>query len=428
MNRYKKYVQAVFLSITLLLGLSISQASNLSIEIVLGDDIHHIKRNPVYNLIAVSTPLTVEIYDFDFNQIAVLGRNNRTGKSDTSIAWKPDGLQIAVENNAEIAIWIFDPLTENFQQNVIIPPSSSVFRGISAIDWGDQLAVMYTYQPFGLNAEEGQIDIINDETWTLVSSIETDGSSFSLIQPMYMLEISPANNEVLSGINYCPSWPMECGFPNAFIAHTASLEVTWFQEDTDWIEDIGWSPNGSMFAFSASKVFIYEANTKQLIWEWSESKYSPVFIEWNHKNDQILAVNERGEAWLLDIASQQAVRTLDVPGFVKTITWDSANDRLYIGTVDRRLVVQCVICSELPLSTSVPTEIAAAVSTETTVSTLTATPIPNNIPTPSLIVTPIILDVGWSPDGTQLAYGGRGGDEAAPIIVDVAEIVSTPTP
>lgn len=30
--------------------------------------------------------------------------------------------------------------------------------------------------------------------------------------------------------------------------------------------------------------------------------------------------------------------------------------------------------------------------------------------------------------GQQLAYGGRGGNEAAPIIVDVAEIVSTTTP
>lgn len=299
--------------------------------------VDYISYNSIYGLLAMSTPTEVEIYNSDLALLETLPRTSTNGFT-TAIAWRPDGLQIAIDNEPNVVIWNYDPINKTFHEFTTISPSHHNHDFIQAIDWGQQLSVTYTYQPRGLNVSIGEIVMIETVNWTVATVI--DDMRLFMIAPYSSL--SPSGSEILSSYYYCPDPNIvrECDFPHAFIANTMNGEIVWEREDLETIVATSWSPDGTRFAISGTDISIFDSVSKDLLYTWTDEFGYTGYIDWSADSQSLLSVNGIGEARILDIQSMTVThefQTTILPEAPLQIVWDSTTGFIFIETDAERL-------------------------------------------------------------------------------------------
>jgi WD40 repeat protein len=320
---------------------------------VLRDFVPDIEYNPTYELVAIARTDDVGIYTSNLLLITTLPRDPNS-RSRPGVAWRPDGLQLAMINSADIIVWDYDPLTNSFTQNTTIQPFFPVYSDpshtdvlVRAIEWQQELAVTYLYQPTGLNLLPGVVALFDTQTWTTTTVIENpdifgDPSMFMLAP---YIATSPSGGQLLTSNNFCRFIVLgdNCEFPEVLLADLATEQIVWQYETLVDVFDVAWSPDSSRFAISADEVFIFDATTRNLIFTWTDTIDYPTYIEWGDDNQRLLRLNEIGEGQILDTQSYTVISNFQIDVTIeriRAIEWNRSTDSLFVGTNDSMIQSQ----------------------------------------------------------------------------------------
>jgi WD40 repeat protein len=203
---------------------------------------------------------------------------------------------------------------------------------------------------------------------------------------------------------------------------------------------VHWSPDGSKFVVSGfdDSVGIFSGATGQAV---GHPKLSGAFLAWSPDGTKIVAASGYGsQVYVADATSEQRILTLDLPITSAAVDWSSDGTKLATGSDDGNIRIWSATTGELLVTLSGHTDMITSLAFNPYVPVIASSSNDKtirfwDIQTGQALETLQRSDsakvVAWSPDGTQLAYGG---DEdmiqiaPSPVTVPTITPTSPPTP
>lgn len=296
-------------------------------------------------------------------------QDERPRSTITSAAWSPDGSRIAIgSNDGFLRIWDTD--------GQVLVDFSDITDTVRSVDWSPDGSKIVS------GGNDGLVNIWDANTGELSATLR-------------------GHDDVIQSVDWSDD--------GAKIASTsfndlANLRI-WNAENYDlsaslvagMLFDASWSPDSTQLAIAQENGYavVLDSNLNQ-IFSFLPIKTGLVDVIWTPNGDYIIGGDASGQIHLWDTKTKLETTTIKAhEGVVTAINLDPGGNRLVsVGQGDGKLKIWNIETFNIIETFSIEKEIT-------------------------------LFSVDWSPDGTQLAYGGASGELH---IMDTASSEITPEP
>lgn len=296
-----------------------------------------------------------------FQLLNIGSTSAQTSVSILSVAWSPDGTQIAVgQSNATIAVW-------DAQSAELLFTLSGHQEEVLALDWSPDGTSLAS------GSSDGSVRIWNIETQQSLRVIQ-DVPQNSIRRPILDVAWSADSNFVAGArdAGTITIWSVETGERQSFYIHDSmALTVDWHpslnllasggldgqvlvwdaasqriqtfipadQPSMAAIYSVAWSPNGDQIAVSAGRggvqvgLFIFDYAANESTFAVPSISTDGAAINWN-PNGREIAISVLGQTSIVNINTGDTVDTVDVGSSLSSsISWSPYGARLIIPNV-----------------------------------------------------------------------------------------------
>ena len=320
--RLRDYLSVLLMSLLILIftdGEVKSQA--VIMHASLDEPIFHLAWSPDGKLLAVATMSGIRIFDDQLLERQVL--TEHLNIAAVRVSWTTDGTQLASAGYSDPSpiIWKRDLESDQLTIAQVVPPNRT-YDNVHSVAWSHdatQLAVMYTYQPQGLNGFLGKVKIFVTKMWTGTQVFE----EFWLF-PQQTLEWNPQDTLIALSYNTCNSIDSIglCGNPTVIVSNIETGQESWRIEDLAPTYDIKWSPDGTLIAFGNMQSHIFSADGTLNISTWDfdgENIVSRIYLDWACNGDYLISINLDGHVNIRDTVNDVTVMDFTTVKFPERI-------------------------------------------------------------------------------------------------------------
>jgi WD40 repeat protein len=314
--------------------------------------------SPEGDLIAAATRDGIKIYTPDLQEVATLiGHEN----SVISLAWKPDGTQLAAAGVLydNIQIWDRDVGANTFSLLTTLSNQYSQ-KYANKIAWspnGNNLAVLGDSPPEGSDAFIGTVELFDTTTWASSKRLKE-----TFIWPSPVLEWTPDSKSIVIGENgcepgdqhqICRDWPII----HVINVITEQLQISF---ELPWIfppHALSWSQNGELAVATTPEVVVYDVESGEI--KSTNEQGIPLTVDWNTRSGYLVIGGWGGLLTVQETSMGGNVFNIE-PEISATyedsiVSADWSPDGSVIATVTKSGTIQVWDMSNLPSTTGIPT-------------------------------------------------------------------------